>query len=109
MESLLSPKNVVFLLGIIGTIFGVYKYFRDPQVASQQEDALMNQQMKFFVESTEKRFTDIQNTINALQVQVNTHAHTTDSKFNNLSNSMGEMSKQVVRLATIIEERIPKN
>lgn len=110
MESILifTPSNIVFVIGIIGTIFGVYKHFKDPQISSDMADALINQQMKFFADSNEKRFNDIQENFKQLLLQSNNHIHTVDTKVDKLHTSVGEMGKSVVRLGTIIEERIPR-
>lgn len=108
MESFLTPSNIVFVLGVLGVIFGVFKYFKDPQVQSDKTDALMEQQMKFFIDTTEKRFSSTQDSFNALLLQSNNHIHTVDTKVDKVHASMEELGRQVVRLGTIIEERIPK-
>lgn len=108
METILTPSNIVFVLGLLGVIFGVFRYFKDPQVESEKTDALMKQQLEFFTNTTEKRFQTMQESFNALLLQSNNHIHTVDTKVDRVHSSMEELGRQVVRLGTIIEERIPK-
>lgn len=108
MAEFLTPSNIIFVLGILGTIFGVYKHFKDPQNKSEVNDALMGQQMKHYTETTEKRFNDIQENFKLLLLQSNNHIHTVDTKVDKLHASVNEMGNSVTKLGTIIEERIPR-
>lgn len=108
MDAIFSPSNILFVLGIIGTIFGVYKHFKDPQIKSEKVDALMGLQMKHTSESSELRFKSMQESFNALLLQSNNHIHTVDTKVENLNATVAQMSNQITRLGTIIEERIPR-
>lgn len=108
MESILTPANIMFVLGLLGVLFGIFRYFRDPQVEAEKTDALMKQQMEWQTSATEKRFQTMQESYNALLLQSNNHIHTVDTKVDKLNEAMIEMGKHVVQLRTIIEERIPK-
>lgn len=108
MDNLLTPSNIVFAVGLLGTIFTVYKSIYDPQAKSDKTDALIEQRMKFFIESTEKRFKDMQDNFNQLLLQSNNHIRTVDTKVDKVHEIMGMMGKEITRLGTIIEERIPK-
>jgi hypothetical protein len=108
METLFTPSNIMFALGLIGILFSVYLYFREPQIKSQTNDALMEQQMKWFTDSVEKRFQAQQENFNQLLLQSNNHIHTVDTKVEALTKEVVEMGKGIVRLATTIEERIPR-
>lgn len=94
--------------GIVGTIFGVYKHFKDPQIDSELSDALMNQSFKHYTDTTEKRFNDMHENFKSLLLQSNNHIHTLDTKVDKAHSSIDEMGKQIVKLGTIIEERIPR-
>ena len=107
MENYLTPSNITFVLGIMGTIFGIYIYFRKPQIDSDKKDALLDQSMKFLVESSEKRFSDIQDNFRDLLLQSNNHIHTVDTKVESLSASINIMANKLTELATIINERVP--
>lgn len=108
MDNLITPSNIVFAIGVLGTIFTVYKSIYDPQAKSEKTDALIEQRMKFFIESTEKRFKDMQDNFNQLLLQSDNHIHTVDTKVDKVHEIMGMMGKEITRLGTIIEERIPK-
>ena len=108
MESILTPSNVMFALGIIGILFSVYRYFKDPQTKSEQTDALMKQQIDWQMTATEKRFASMQESFNSLLLQSNNHIHTVDTKVDKVNEAMIEMGKSIVQLSTIINERIPK-
>lgn len=108
MEGLINPSNIVFVIGLLGTLFGVYHYFRNPQIDSDKRDALIEQRMKFYGESTDRRFSDMQKQITDSQQLANNHIHTIDTKVDEVNKNLAAMGKEITRLATIIEERIPK-
>lgn len=109
MEQLiLTQPNIMFILGILGLIFTVYRYFREPQIQSDKKDALFAQQLKFMTESTDKRFKDIQDNFQQLLLQSNNHIHTVDTKVDSLNKIVTEVETKLVELTTIINERIPK-
>ena len=108
MEGYITPSNIVFALGLIGTIFTVYNYFRNPQIDSDKRDALAEQRMKFYAESTDRRFGDMQKQITDSQQLANNHIHTIDTKVDKVNENVSLMGNEITKLATIIEERIPK-
>ena len=108
MDNLITPSNIVFAIGVLGTIFTVYKSIYDPQAKSEKTDALIEQRMKFFIESTEKRFKDMQDNFNQLLLQSDNHIHTVDTKVDKVHEIMGMMGKEITRLGTIIEEKKKK-
>lgn len=108
MASLLTTENVVFVLGVLGVIFSVYRYFRDPQVASEKKDALLAQQVQWAKEGADTRFKDMQESFQSLLLQSNNHIHTVDTKVDKVAGSVATMAIEVAKLTTIIEERIPR-
>ncbi len=108
MESLLTTSNILFVIGLLGVLFSIFKYFEDPKVTMEKTDALMKQQMDFFISSTEKRFQTMQESFNQLLLQSNNHIHTVDTKVDKVYASVSKMGESIAVLATIIEERIPK-
>ena len=92
----------------MGIAFGIYIYFRDPQIKSDKADALFAQQLKYVMEGTEQRFKDIQGSFNSLLLQSNNHIHTVDVKVDKLTECVGHMGNEITKLATIIEERMPR-
>lgn len=108
MEDFLTTSNIVFIVGILGSIFTVYNYFKEPQIKSEKIDALIQQKMEFTIKSTEERFNQMQKNFEGLLLSSNNHVHTVDTKVDKLREDIGCMGREVTRLATIIEERIPK-
>ena len=108
METLITPNNIMFVLGIVGVIFGVYHYFKNPQVAADKKDALLAQQVQWQIEGTERRFKEIQDSFQSLLLQSNNHIHTVDTKVDGLGKKVGDVENAITKLSTIIEERIPK-
>jgi cytolysin (calcineurin-like family phosphatase) len=107
MAELLTTGNIMFTLGILGIIFTIYNYFRNPQIAQDKKDALLDQQVQWTAESIDRRFKATQDNFQQLLLQSNNHIHTLDTKVDNLTTTIGTMSNEITRLATIIEERIP--
>lgn len=108
MQTLITPGTIMFILGLGGVIFSIYNYFREPQIALDKSDALLNQQAKWTIEMNEQRFKDVQTNFSSLLLQSNNHIHTVDTKVDTLNQAMTVMSNEITRLGTIIQERIPK-
>ncbi len=108
MENLLTTSNVVFVIGLMGTLFTVYNYFREPQVKSDKTDALLAQQLQWSEQGTDRRFKDMQDRFDILVTNSQNHLHTVDTKVDALRMDMAKLEQSIVRLSTIIEERIPK-
>lgn len=105
----------MFILNLLGILFLVYNSFRKPQIDGEKTDAalkaqnvLLEQRFQWNQEGIEKRFSEIQDNFKALLLQSNNHIHTVDTKVENLTNTISLLSNDITRLATIIEERIPK-
>lgn len=108
METFFTPSNIMFTLGVLGAIFSVYAYFRNPQVESDKRDALVALQLKTFMDATADRFKEMQGNFNQLLLQSANHIHTVDTKVETLATNMNVMSNEITKLGTIIEERFPK-
>lgn len=108
MESYLTPTNILFVLGLLGTLFSVYNYFRNPQIKSETADALIEQKLKYINEANDTRFKTMQDSISSITAQTQNHIHTIDTKVDTLVKSMNETNIRVAKLTTIIDERIPK-
>ena len=109
----------MFGIGVLGAIFTVYNYFRNPQEdlekkVSVNEKAvdgkavLLAEQVKWEKEATEKRFEAMQVDIAASMTMAQNHIHTVETKVDTLTSLVVKMGNEVVRLTTIIEERNPK-
>lgn len=122
MEPLFTTSNIVFALGIIGTIFGVYKSIRDPQISlDKQQDldkqeadnksAVLEERIKSDREQNQKMFMDLGVRLDNAFTLAQNHTHSVDVKVDSLIGSVNsmnlEMTKVITRLETTISERIP--
>lgn len=114
---------VLGLFGIFGTIFGVFHYFKNPQIDLEKNQALgdqqannkaevLAQQLQWTKEATDKRFAEMgANLDKALALALN-HSHTVEIKVDALTsmfNAMNlETAKGMTELKTIIQERYQK-
>lgn len=85
---------LLVLLSICGIIFSIYLYFRNPQIKTDQVTIKLRDDLT----ELQKQIVDIKET----------HIRSVESDIKSLTTSVNELSKTVVRLATIIDERIPK-
>ena len=108
MTELITPSNILFSIGLLGSIFTVYNYFKNPQIVGEKKDALLAQQVQWQIEGTERRFKEIQDSFKDLLLQSNNHIHTIELKVDSLACSLIDVGKEVTKLGTIVEERIPK-
>lgn len=129
METL-SPSNITFALGIIGIIFTVYLYFKNPQEALEKKQAIdqisvdnkaviLATDLAAEKYSTERRFTERDTQFNkaitemgqrmdtALTLAQN-HTHSVDVKVDKLTENVNMLSLEVRGLSVIIEERVPR-
>jgi hypothetical protein len=132
MESFLTPQNIMFGLGLIGIIFTVYNFFRNPTVNLEKEQALTDkeidtkatilaqkelenkanvlaEQVKARNEENERRFSDMGIRLDTAMTTAQNHIHTVDTKVDKLIESVNVMGNKITELSTIIEERIPKS
>lgn len=95
-------------LGLIGVIFTIYHYFKNPQIKGEKFDALIKQSLEYISKMNEERFKTMQSNFDELVKQNQNHLHTLDTKVDMLCKCSEDMSRAIVKLDTIIEERIPK-
>lgn len=93
-DSLLTPSNILFFLAIMGLVFTVFRYFRDPQVDSEKYDALLGLQVK-----------GLQDNVTLI---LSNHLPHIDQRLESLRKDLTQMNESLVKLATIIDERVPK-
>jgi hypothetical protein len=108
MQDLLTTSNITFALGIIAIVFTIYRYFKDPQTDDEKQAALLGQRVQFMYENFEARYKSMQDNFNSLLLQSNNHIHTLDVKIDKLACETTDLVKEVTKLQTIIDERIPK-
>ena len=105
---LITPSNTTFVIGILAILFSVYNYFRNPQIKSEKVDALLDQKVKFTNEINDRRFIEVQNNINKAFELAQNHTHSVEMSVNKLVDKVNDIGKDIIKLQTIIEERIPK-
>jgi hypothetical protein len=101
-------QDMMFVLGILGVIFGIYQYFRNPQIAEDKKAALLAQEVKTQTNSVDSRFEAMQENFKGLLLQSNNHIHTLEVKIDEINKIIGDVRVNVATLSTIIDERIPK-
>jgi hypothetical protein len=94
IATLLTPGNIMFMIGILGTLFTVYRSITAPQISSDKKSVRVDD-----------RITAIEKTVQDIK---ETHLKTVEQDIKSLTASVNELAKTVVRLATIIDERIPR-
>lgn len=93
----LDQNAITFILGLVALVsilIQVYNAFRTPQIKSDQTDIKLEDRIR----AVEKAVLDIKET----------HIRSIESDIKSLTISVNELSKTVVKLSTIIDERIPK-
>ena len=105
---LFTTSNVMFVIGLIGIIFTVFKAFYDPQKKFETNDLLIEQKSNFLADAYDKKFADVQTNIDNLNTINQNHLHTLDIKIDNLSVQVSSICKDIIKLETIINERIPR-
>lgn len=131
MPDALTPANIMFIIGILGTLFGIFNYFRSPQEDLERKQLLtgkdldtkasrldqrevegkailLAQQVEWEKEANEKKFAEFSSRLDSAMTIAQNHIHTVDVKVDTLTSSVNIMSKELTKLATIIEERVPK-
>jgi len=93
----ITQTTVTFLLGLIALIsilFAVYHFFRNPQIKTDQTTLKLRDD----IESLKKQIHEIKET----------HLRAVEGDVKLLTTAVNELSKTVIRLTTIIDERIPR-
>src|SRR4051812_4153529 len=93
----IDQQSLTFILAIaaVGSIvFQVYNSWRSPQIATDQTTISLRQ--------------DIINLKGEIKEIKETHLRTLEAKMETLNGNISTLSGTVIKLATIIDERIPK-
>lgn len=98
----------MFVLGLIGIGYTVFMSIFGPQKKSETNDLLLDQKASFLREEYAAKFKDIEGKFDELTRQNQNHLHTLESKLDSLTNLVVSLSKDVVRIETIINIKLPK-
>ena len=128
---IITTSNIMFALGIIGIIIGVYKSINKPQVdlektqaineekdkskatVLQQKEAenkasLLAQQVQNEKEDNNRRFMELGELLRSSMTLAQNHIHTVDTKVDVLAKEVNVLSTKIAQLTTVIDERIPR-
>lgn len=89
-----TTESILFVIAILSVIFNVYQSFTKPQNTAEK-DAI----------KLADRVTSLENQLIELR---GTHIVEMEKEIKSLNASIQDLSKTVIRLSTIIDERIPK-
>lgn len=110
---------ILAVLAIISIGFNVWWSLKKPQISQDKKEALNNQaiedradvlaqQLKWQNESNERRFAELKTSNECAITLANNHTNETNVKVDNLASLVNQQGKDIIKLATIIDERIPK-
>jgi hypothetical protein len=131
MQEILTTSNIMFVIGIIGIIIGVYKSIFTPQAKMDKNQALneerdknkatlleqkevdtkaqlLAQQMNNEKEDNNRRFAEMGVRIDKAFEIAQNHINTIETEVKALTITVGGMCNNITELKTIINERIPK-
>jgi len=124
-------STVTFVLGLIGLGITAYKSINNPQVKLDKTQALneerdkskatvlaqketeskaqlLAEQVKWEKKANGERFAEVNKQITNLIAVNQNHLHTLEMKIDAMGGRMGTVESSIIKLQTIIEERIPK-
>lgn len=111
----LTSENINYILGLItlgGVIFAIYNYFKKPQENTDNKASLLAQGVQLQNEQNERRFKEVTEAGTVATTLAQNHIHSVDVKVDQLITVVNDMrvnfTSDITKLATIINERIPK-
>ena len=84
----------MFVLGLLAILFSIYRYFKDPQIKSDQTDGILTLEIKQLKEEI-------------INLKDN-HIHSLREAIVNTNNNLNNLTVQVAKLSTVVEERLPR-
>lgn len=108
MNDLVTPENIMFVLGLIGIGYTVFRSIYGQQMKGETADLLINQRANFLRDEYEKKFLDIQSKFDELSKVNQNHLHTIENKLDSLSALVVQQGKEIVRLQTTIDIKLLK-
>ena len=97
MNGVLTFENITFLIALGGVAFGIYHFFRAPDIESKEELIRLNAVFDAYKEIADK----------SEKTAVN-HLNSIDIKLDNILGENKNMSIQIAKLETTVNERLPK-
>ncbi len=90
MQDFLTTSNVTFMMALLGILFSIYHYFKNPQI------------------DIEKKVDGLTKELAIIRAAFEGHLLADQASFGLLNSHIVEVDKSVVKLTTIIDERIPR-
>ena len=122
MTGLLTPQNIMFVLGLLAVIFSIYRYFKQPQEETDIKQVVTEKDLGTKATILAQKEAEGKAALLALEVQREKEYNTkkfvelterfdkTDDKIEDLTKSVNDMnlslSKQLTRVATVVEAHI---
>jgi len=100
IDMTLELENIQFIISIVtllGFIFIAYRTFRDPDIQADKSISLLKDQLQYERRITDKSLETQQNCLHSLEMKVQLQ-----------NEAIAGLSDTVIKLQTIIEERVPK-
>lgn len=85
---------ITFYISLAGVLFGVYHYFRNPQIASDKADAIITEKLEALTSK--------------LELLINNDLHEMKGMLDRMSGEFTALAILVGKLETKIDERVPK-
>jgi hypothetical protein len=109
---------ILSIAALFGIAFTIYKSYNNPQKKLEKRQAvadkevegkahILAQQLQWEKESNERRFKELTDCFNNSNTTATNHLNHIDAKVDGVSSQVNLMNVQIIKLATIIEERIP--
>ena len=129
LSTILSLILAVF--GVFGSIFGIYHYFKNPQIEMDKKQALsderdknkptlvdqkdvenkalvLEKQFQWYMDVNNQKFLDLGKRLDDSFLLAANHTKTVDTKVTKLSEEVSSMGNNITRLSTIVELAIQK-
>ena len=107
MERIETTNSVSFIVAMLGVLFAIYRYFRDPDESADKRIDMLAQRIDSAQMAVDKRFKDMQENFDKMNVVIHEQLTSNTHKFEAINNTQVSMGKELVKIATILEERLP--
>jgi hypothetical protein len=97
MQGAITFENITFIIALGGVVFGVYHFFRNPDLKNREEILSLKTALDGYKELNK-----------AVQNLGDNHIHTIEKKVDGAVENISQLRENIVQLRTIIDERIPK-
>lgn len=96
-SNFITFENVTFIIALGGIMFGIYHFFRNPDIAADKRICLIEKMLEDEKIKNELLIKNQQNHLHSIEVSVNKN-----------NENIKTLTNEFVKLSTIIDERIPK-